>query len=69
MDRKSAGPNRLVRWWRDTWAEIRRVVWPTPKELRNLTMVVIALSVVMALMLWAFDSLFAWLYTQLSQLV
>lgn len=69
MDKKKAGgPNRLVRWWRDVWAEIKRVVWPTPKELRNLTLVVLGLSLAMALLMWAFDSLFAWLYTLLSQL-
>jgi len=69
MDKNKAGPNRIVKWWRDTWAEIRRVVWPTPKELRNLTVVVLALSVVMALMMWAFDLLFAWLFTLLSRIV
>jgi preprotein translocase subunit SecE len=69
MDKKKAGPNRIVKWWRDTWAEIKRVIWPTRKELINLTLVVLALSVVMALMMWAFDLLFAWLYTLLSQVV
>jgi preprotein translocase subunit SecE len=69
MDKNKAGPNRIVKWWRDTWAEIRRVVWPTPKELRNLTVVVLALSVAMALLMWAFDLLFAWLYTLLSQVI
>lgn len=69
MDRKKAGPNRIVKWWRDTWAEIKRVIWPTRKELLNLTLVVLALSVAMALMMWAFDLLFAWLYSLLTQVV
>ncbi len=69
MDKKKAGPNRIVKWWRDTWAEIKRVIWPTRKELFNLTLVVLTLSVVMALLMWAFDLLFAWLYSLLSQVV
>ena len=69
MSKKKSGPNRIVKWWRDTWAEIRRVIWPTRKELVNLTLVVLTLSVVMALMMWAFDQLFAWLYSLLSQVV
>ena len=69
MDKKKTGPNRIVKWWRDTWAEIKRVIWPTRKELINLTLVVMALSVTMALMMWAFDLLFAWLYSLLGQLV
>jgi preprotein translocase subunit SecE len=69
MDKKKAGPNRIVKWWRDTWAEIKRVIWPTRKELTNLTLVVLALSVVMAMMMWAFDQLFTWLYSLLSRVV
>jgi preprotein translocase subunit SecE len=69
MSKKKSRPNRIVKWWRDTWAEIRRVIWPTRKELINLTLVVLTLSVTMALMMWAFDQLFTWLYSVLSQVV
>ena len=69
MEKKKAGPNRIVKWWRDTWAEIRRVIWPTRKELVNLTLVVLVLAVVMALMMWSFDQLFKGLYLLLTQLV
>jgi preprotein translocase subunit SecE len=59
-------PNRIARFFRDVRAEIRRVVWPTPRETRNLTLVVLALSGAMGLLLWGFDSFFAWLYTLLT---
>jgi preprotein translocase subunit SecE len=59
-------PNRVARFFRDVRAEIRRVVWPTPRETRNLTLVVLALSGAMGLLLWGFDSFFAWLYTLLT---
>ncbi len=69
MDKRKAGPNRIVTWFRDVRAEVRRVVWPTWKELRNLTLVVLVLSVVMALLMWAFDSLFSSLYSLLGTLI
>jgi preprotein translocase subunit SecE len=69
MDKKKAGPSKIVKWWRDTWAEIRRVIWPSRKQLLNLTLVVLGLSVAMALLMWAFDEIFTLLYSLLSQIV
>ena len=69
MDKKKAGPSKIVKWWRDTWAEIRRVIWPTRRQLFNLTLVVLGLSVAMAILMWAFDQLFTQLYALLSSVV
>ena len=44
----------------DTQVEIRKVVWPTRQETVQTTMIVILMVIVMALMLWAFDSLLGW---------
>jgi preprotein translocase SecE subunit len=49
-------------WLYDMVAELRRVVWPTPKETANLTWVVLVLSVALGLLMWVFDTLFAQLY-------
>lgn len=54
--------NRVVQFFRDARAEIRRVIWPTPRETRNLTLVVLVLSTILGLLMWAFDTLFSWLY-------
>ncbi len=52
---------------RNTWnlikearSEIRRVVWPTNQETTQTTMVVLALVLVFALILWGLDSLLSW---------
>ncbi len=66
MDRKKRRPNRIAQWLRDVRAELRRVVWPTPKETRNLTLVVIGLSAAMGLIMGAFDWLFGFLYTLIA---
>lgn len=37
--------------------EIRKVVWPTPAETRQTTLIVLAVVVLVGLLLWALDSL------------
>lgn len=39
--------------------ELRKVVWPTRQETVQMTLMVAAIVVIMALILWAFDSVFA----------
>ncbi len=41
--------------------ELRKVVWPTRQETIQTTLVVVAMVVVTALILWGFDTLFMWL--------
>jgi preprotein translocase subunit SecE len=60
--------NRIVRLVRETRAELRRVVWPTREETTRLTVVVIAISVVIGLILFTADSIFLSLYTLLLSL-
>jgi len=53
---------------RSTWnlikearTEIRRVVWPSNQETTQTTLVVLALVLVFALILWGLDSLLSWI--------
>ena len=46
---------------KDARAEIRRVVWPTREEVTQTTMIVLALVLVFALILWLLDSGLSWL--------
>jgi len=41
--------------------EIRKVVWPTKQETTQTTMIVVAVVLIMALLLWGMDSLLGWL--------
>ena len=46
-----------MRFVREAYNELRyKVTWPTFQEARNMTFVVIALSVVIALLLWIADT-------------
>ncbi|MCX7707014.1 MAG: preprotein translocase subunit SecE [Anaerolineae bacterium] len=51
--------NRLVRYFKETRAELRKVTWPTRQEATNLTLIVLAVTVAMAIFLGAVDLLFA----------
>lgn len=41
--------------------EVRKVVWPTRQETNQTTLIVLAVVFVMALILWALDSVLGWL--------
>ena len=51
--------NAIARYLRGTRAELRKVHWPTRQEAWNLTKVVLAVTVSMALLLGLLDYLFA----------
>jgi preprotein translocase subunit SecE len=51
----------LIAYGRDSVKEVRKVVWPTHKEARQMTLYVFAFVVVMALFLWLTDKSLEWL--------
>jgi preprotein translocase subunit SecE len=51
--------NRIVKYLRETRAELRKVTWPTPDEARNLTVIVLIVTVVMSLFLGLLDVIFS----------
>jgi preprotein translocase subunit SecE len=53
--------NRLVRYIKETRAELRKVHWPSRKEARNLTLIVLSVTVFMAILLGLLDLGFSWL--------
>ncbi|PHS67793.1 MAG: preprotein translocase subunit SecE [Methylophaga sp.] len=44
----------------DTRVEVRKVVWPSRQETLQTTMIVILMVMIMALLLWAVDSVLGW---------
>ena len=53
--------SRIGNYFRDTAAEMKRVSWPTQQQAVIYTALVIGLSVIVAVMLSAFDYAFTWL--------
>ena len=62
---KPKKPFFLVRYWRETVGELRKVNWPTPQEAWRLTRVVLIVMVAMSALLGAMDWLFSKLVTLL----
>jgi preprotein translocase subunit SecE len=57
----SADGRRFIAYAKDSWYEVKKVVWPTRKETTQMTLVVFGFVVVMSLFLWLADKLIEWL--------
>jgi len=57
----SSDGKRFLAYANHSVAEAKKVVWPSRKEATQMTLVVFAFVVVMALFLWAADKLIEWL--------
>ena len=51
---------QLVGFSKDSWKEVKKVVWPTRKETMQMTLYVFAFVVIMALFLWLTDKTVEW---------
>lgn len=47
--------NKLSQYVQDSWIELKKVVWPTKKEARNHTFLVIGFSLALAIFLGVID--------------
>ncbi|MEZ5661505.1 MAG: preprotein translocase subunit SecE [Burkholderiaceae bacterium] len=57
----TSGPGqRFFAFGRDSWSEAKRVVWPSRKETTQMTLVVFAFVVIMAIFLWLVDQGLNW---------
>jgi preprotein translocase subunit SecE len=57
----SESGKELLALFRDSWRELKKVVWPDRKEAMQLTLYVFGFVVLMALMLWTTDKTLEWL--------
>ncbi len=55
-DEKLGFFKRVGKWFRDMKSELKKVVWPTPKQTAKGSLVAIVMMVVCAVVLWGFDS-------------
>ena len=53
--KKVKGSNRFAKWFREMRSELKKVVWPTPKQIVNNTLVAVSVMVVAAIVIWAVD--------------
>ncbi len=55
-DEKLSIFKRIAKWFRDMKSELKKVVWPTPKQTAKGSLVAIVMIVICAVVLWGFDS-------------
>jgi len=51
----------VIEFIRDSRMELRKVVWPTREETMQTTLVVAAMVIILALILWGMDGILVWL--------
>lgn len=51
-------PHFIIKYFYDTRAELRRVSWPTQEETKNLTLIIVAVTVSMSVFLAILDYIF-----------
>ena len=56
---------QFVAFGRDSWREVKKVVWPSRKETFQMTAYVFGFVVVMALFLWLTDKTLEWVFYDL----
>src|SRR6478735_7518881 len=56
---------QFVAFGRDSWREVKKVVWPTRKEAIQMTAYVFGFVVIMALFLWLTDKTLEWVFYDL----
>jgi preprotein translocase subunit SecE len=56
---------QFVAFGRDSWREVRKVVWPARKEAIQMTAYVFGFVVIMALFLWFTDKTLEWVFYDL----
>ena len=49
---------RLRRYFTEVWSELKKVSWPTREQVRNLTVLVFAISFVIGLYITVLDQIF-----------
>ncbi|MBL0945588.1 MAG: preprotein translocase subunit SecE [Hydrogenophaga sp.] len=61
----SESGKQLIAFGRDSWKEVKKVVWPARKEAMQMTAYVFVFVVVMAIFLWLTDKTLEWVFYDL----
>ena len=56
--------DKLINYFKEAFAEMKKVTWPTKKETYNYTLLVIGVSLGMAIFLGGLDYLFVYIISQ-----
>ena len=57
--KKAKGSGKLAKWFREMRSELKKVVWPTPKQILNNTVVALVVIIIASIVIWGFDQIAA----------
>ena len=55
--KKLSFPKKVAKWWREMKSELKKVIWPTPKQTLNNTIAALVVMAVSAIVIWGFDEI------------
>jgi preprotein translocase subunit SecE len=55
--KKLSFPKKVAKWWREMKSELKKVVWPNYKTVRNNTIVALVVMAISAVVIWGFDEI------------
>ena len=67
-DKKPGLFKRIGKWFREMKSELKKVVWPSKKELTKNSVVSLVMMVASAIVIWGFDELAQWIIKALLTL-
>ena len=48
---------KVAKWWREMKSELKKVIWPTPKQTVNNTVAALVVMAISAIVIWGFDEI------------
>ena len=53
--KKAKGSGKIGKWFREMRSELKKIVWPTKKQIINNCLVAIVVIVIFSIVVWGFD--------------
>ena len=60
--------NKLVKFFKETKAEMKKVTWPTREQLVHNTLIILIFIIITCIILSLCDGVFSWLLTQFTKI-
>ena len=57
---KKKSGNRIAKFFKEVKSELKKVVWPSKKQVSKNTLIVITAVLIIGVVIWALDLLFSW---------
>ena len=66
--KKARKKSRIARWFREMRSELKKVIWPTPKQTLNNTLISLVVMVASGVVIWAVDQVGSQIFRMLITL-